>query len=318
MWVKSFGSCLCACLALLTPTAVNSQPYPNKPIRILTAEAGGGLDVVARLIAQSTSASLGQTVIVDNRGSTPSIELAARAPSDGYTLLVIGTTFWIGPLLQETRYDPVRDFAPVSMLTRSPSVLVVHPSLPVNSVRELIAFAKATPGVLNYASTGTGGSIHLATELFKSMAGVDILRISYKGNGQALNALIGGEVQVMFPTAGSVAPHVKSGRLKALAVTGNQTSALAPDLPTVASSGLPGYEALSILGLFAPAKTPATIINRLNSEVVAVLNRAAVKEKLFSAGVESVGSTPEQLAATMKSEVARMGKVIKQAHIRAD
>ena len=315
MHIISFAS---ATLMVLGAGSGFCQPYPAKPIRVLTAEAGGALDIVARLIAQGISSSLGQNVIVDNRGSTVSIELATMAPHDGHTLLVIGTTFWIGPLLQKTSYDPVRDFSPVSMLTRSPSVLVVHPSLPANSVRELIVWAKAKPGLLNYASTGTGGSIHLATELFKSMAGVDVVRIPYKGNGPALNALIGGEVQVMFPTAGSVAPHVRSGRLRALAVTGSQPSALAPDLPTVAASGLPGYEAVSILAMFAPANTRAVIVARLHTEIATLLNRTQVKERFFGAGVESVGGSPEQLAATMHSEVVRMGKVIRQAGIRSD
>ena len=191
-------------------------------------------------------------------------------------------------------------------------------SLPVTSVEELIAFAKARPGKLSYASSGVGGTPHLAAELFKTMAGVNIVHVPYKGQAPALNDLIGGQVQLMFPNAASVAPHVKSGRLKALAVTGAHPSALYPDLPTVAAAGLPGFESVVMLGMFAPPKTPATLINRLNQETVRVLARTDVKEKLVNVGVEAVGSSPEQFAATIRSEMARLGKVINDAGIRAD
>jgi tripartite-type tricarboxylate transporter receptor subunit TctC len=240
----------------------------------------------------------------------------SKAPPDGYTLLIDAASFWIGPLLQETPYDPVKDFAPVTLTDSAPNVLVVNPSLPVKSVKELIALAKARPGELNYGSSSTGSTPHLAAELFNMMAGVKIVRVPFKGSGPAVISLLGGQVQLMFATAGSVAPHVKSGRLRALAVASLQPSALAPGLPTIAASGVPGYEAVAFEGMFAPAKTPVAIIDRLNQEIVRVLNRAEVKERFFNAGVETVGSTPEEFAAAIKSNVAKWGKLIKDAGIR--
>jgi tripartite-type tricarboxylate transporter receptor subunit TctC len=294
--------------------------YPNKPIRIVTAEVAGGADFVARLIAQGVSGSLGQQVIVENRGGSAIIpaQAVAKAPPDGYTLLVYGNNFWLLPFIQNVPYDPVRDFSPLTLAARSPNMLVVHPSLPVKSVRELIALAKAKPGELNYASAATGGSSHLAAELFKALAGVNIVRVPYKGTVPGITDLIAGQVQLMFGTTGTLAPHVQSGRLRALAVTSVQETALAPGLPTVAAAGLPGYEAESAYGLFAPAGTPAPILRRLHAETVRVLSRPEVKERLFNTGVEVVGNTPEAFAASIKSDMARMGKVIKDAGIRAD
>ncbi|MBI3068912.1 MAG: tripartite tricarboxylate transporter substrate binding protein, partial [Betaproteobacteria bacterium] len=251
-------------------------------------------------------------------GGVIGAEMAAKSPPDGYTLLVAAGSFWIGPLLRDTPYDPVRDFSPISMVSRAPNVVAVHPSLPVKSVKELIALAKARPGVLNYSSGATGSSSHLSGELFKALAGVNIVRIPYKGTAPALNDLIAGQVHLMFPTASAVAPHLKSGRLRALGVTSAEPSVLFPGLPAVAAMGLSGYEAVSMTGIFAPAGTPATIINRLNREVVRVLNMADVKEKLFRLGVEPVGSSPEELAAKIKYEMTRLGKVIRDAGVRAD
>ncbi|MBI3939178.1 MAG: tripartite tricarboxylate transporter substrate binding protein [Betaproteobacteria bacterium] len=313
VWIFSVG------MMVLAAGVVSGQAYPNKPIRIVAPEAGGGGDFAARLIALGLSGSLGQQVIVENRGGASGIiagRTVAKAPPDGYTLLFYGSIFWIGALLQDVPYDPVADFSPITLATSSPNILVVHPSLPVNSVKELIALAKARPGELNYAST-TGSTPHLAAELFKAMAGVNIVRIPYKGAGPALNDLIGGQVQLMFPVAAAVTPHVKSGRLRALAVTSVEPSELVRGLPTVAAT-VPGYESVQMTAMFAPAKTPATIINRLNQEIVQVLNRADVKEKFFNAGAKVVGGSPEQLMATMKSEMARLGKVIKDAGIRAE
>jgi tripartite-type tricarboxylate transporter receptor subunit TctC len=215
-------------------------------------------------------------------------------------------------------YDPVKDFSPITLVAVSPTVLVVHPALPVQSVKELIALAKTKPGELNYAMGSAGSANHLAAELFKSMAGVDMLGIGYRGNGPAVNALIGGQVQLMFATASSVVPLVKSGRLKALAVASARQSALVPDLPTIAASGLPGYESISTTGFFAPAKTPAAIINRINHDSVRYLQTAEAKERFLAVGAETVGSSPEELGVKVKSEMARMGKVIKDAGIRAE
>ena len=307
-------------MMILGAAVAFGQNYPNKPVRLVTAEAGGGADLVARLIAQGLSGPLGQQVVVDNRGAAGgaiAAEIVAKALPDGYTLLHYGSNIWLLPFLRNNLlYDPVRDFAPITLAVRAPNMIVVHPSLPVKSVTELIALAKARPGTLSYASGGTGSTPHLAAELFKAMANVDIVRIPYKGGGAALNDLLGGQVPLMFPVAAAALPHVKSGRLRALAVTSAQPTELAPGLPTVAASGLPGYESVSIQGLFAPAGTPATLINRLNQEIVRALNGENLKDKFFSAGIETIGSSPQVFAATVKSEMARLGKVIKDAGIR--
>ena len=303
---------------VLSAGVVYAQNYPNTFIRIVTTQAGSGNDFTARVIAPAISGGLGQQVIVDNRGAIAG-EVVAKAQPDGYTLLCWGSPLWLAPFLREkVAYDPVKDFAPISLLVTTPNILVVHPSLSVKSVKELIALAKARPGDLNYASPGAGGSVHLAAELFKSMAGVNIVQIGYRGTGQAFTSLISGEVQLMFPNAASVTPHVKSGRLRALAVTSAVPSALAPGLPTVTASGVPGYESLARFGMFAPAKTPEAVVRRLNQEIVRALNMADVKQKLFNSGAEVVGSSPEEFGTTIKSEMARLGKVIKDAGIRAE
>ncbi len=315
VWMFSVG------MMILGADVLTGQDYPSKPVRIVASEAGGAGDFAARLIAQGLTYSLGQQVIIENRGGSGVIpaEVVAKSAPDGYTLLFFASSLWLLPFIQDNvPYDPVRDFSPITLAIRSPNLIVVHPSLPVKSVKELIALAKAKPGELNYASGLTGSSSHLAAELFSSMAGVNIVRIPYKGIGPALTALIGGQVQLSFANASAVTPHIKSGKLRALAVTSPQPSVLFPGLPTVAASGLPGYESASIFGMFAPAKTPATLINRLNQETVRVLNRADMKERFFNVGVETVGSSPEDFAATMKSEMTRMGKVIKHAGIRAE
>lgn len=303
-------------MLVLCATVASGQNYPNKPVRIVTSGVGGGADVVARLLAPGLSGGLGQQVIVDNRGSgvIPG-EIVSKAPPDGYTLLLYNNTLWVGPLIQNTPYDAVRDFAPITLTSRAPNILVVHSALPVKSVRQLIALAKARPGELNYASGSTGASNHIAAELFKAMAGVDIVRIPYKSGALESADLISGQVQLMFASA-SMTPHVRSGRLRALAVTSAEPSALFPGLPTIAASGLPGYESGSIYALFAPAGTPAAFIQRLSQESVRVLHTSGSRERYFKAGMETVGSSPEGLAATIKSDIAKLGKVIKDAGIR--
>jgi len=298
--------------------AASAQAYPTKPIRIVTAPAGAGNDFMARVIAQGVSGSLGQQMVVDNRPAGVIGELVAKAPADGYTLLAVGSVLWLTPFLQDSvGYDPVKDFSPISVTARSVNILVVHPSVAASTVKELIALARSKPGQLNYATGATGASNHLAGELFKSMAGVDLVRIPYKGSGPAVNDLLGGQVHVMFPTTAAALPHVKAGRLRALAVTSLQPSALAPGLPAVAESGLPGYESVVMYALFAPAKTPAPIVNRLHTELVQFFKSTAATERLFNAGVEGVGSSPRELAAAMESEMSRMGKLIKDARLRA-
>ena len=300
--------------------SVCAQGYPHKPIRIITTEVGGGSDIAARLIAQGMTGPLGQPVIVENRGggATISGEIVAKASPDGYTLFVAAGTLWIGPLLRKTPYDPVKDFAPITLVVSTPNLLIGHPSL-ANSVKELIALAKAKPGQLNYGSGATGASSHLAAELFKSMAGVNIVRIPYKGSGLAVNAVIANEVQMMFPNASIAIPHVKSGRLKALGVTSAEPSAVLPGVPTISASGLPGYESVLHTGLFAPAKTPAAIITRLNRDIVRYLGTPEAKELfLRTGGSEVVANKPEQFAAKIKSEMVRLGKLIKDVGIRAE
>ena len=310
---------LLAGVMVVSAGTASGQDYPNKPVRIVTPPAGAGNDFVARVIAQGMSASLGQQMVVDNRPAGVVGEIVAKAPPDGYTLLAIGSVLWLTPFLQDNvGYDTVKDFAPISVTGTSVNILVVHPSIGINSVKELIALAKSKPGQLNFATGGTGSSNHLAAELFKSMAGIDLVRIPYKGSGPAMNDLVSGQVQIMFPTTAAGLPHVKSGRLKALGVTSLKPSALAPGLPTVAESGVPGYESIVMYALFAPAKTPAPVIKRLNADLVKYLKSPAGTERLFNAGIESVGSTPNELAIAMKSEMIRMGKLIKDARIRAN
>ena len=300
---------------------VSGQNFPGKPIRLVAPEAGGGADLVARLIAQGISGPLGQQVVVENRGGSVAVpaEVVAKAPPDGHVLLLFGSTIWLMPFLQDNLpYDPVKDFSPITLATTSPNILVVHPSVAAKNVKELIALAKAKPGTINYASGITGSITHLSGELFIAIADVKIVRIPYKGVGTALTALMGNQVQLMFASSAGTMSHVNAGRLRALAVTSAQPSALFPGLPTIASAGLPGYEAATIYGMFAPAATPAPIISRLNQESTRVLSSADVKEKLFNTGIESVASTPEQFTATLKSEMARMGKVIRDAGIRVE
>jgi tripartite-type tricarboxylate transporter receptor subunit TctC len=299
--------------------SVTAQEYPNRPIRIIASGPGGSNDFAARMVAQGLSASIGRQVIVENRpsGVIPG-QTVSQAQADGYTLLISGDSLWILPLLQDVPFDAIKDFSPITLIDSSPNLVVIHPSVKASSVKELIALAKARPGLLNYGSATSGGQPHIAGELFKSMAGVNILRVAYKGMGPALNDLMGGQIEIMFPNFDLGAPHVHSGRLRALAITSARPSILAADLPTVSEAGLPGYEVVSRHAMMAPAKTPPAIINRLNNEVVAFLNTPAVKERFLKSGVEIVAGAPEQLSATIKSEVTRVGKVIKDAGIRAD
>ena len=302
-------------MMVLSAGVVSAQEYPNKPIRILAGTGGVG-NFVSRLISPVLTDTFGQQVIVDNRAGVLG-EIASRAPADGYTLLIDSGTFWLGPSLQKMSYDPVRDFSPITLATTSPNILVVHPSVAANSVRELIALAKAKPGVLNFGSGGAGGTPHLSGELFKSMAGINIVHVPYKSVGPAVIDLIGGQIQLIIGSAPSVAPHVKSGKLRALAVTSLQPSPQFPGLPTVATT-LPGYESGTLQGMFAPAKTPAAIVNRLHREIVRALNIADIKEKLFIGGAEVVGNSPEEFSVQVKSEIARWGKVIKDIGLRLE
>ncbi len=306
-----------AYMTVAAAAAASDQSLQGRPIRVITSEAGGGGDFVARVVAHELTRNLGQQVVVDNRGILAG-EIVAKAAPDGHTLLLYGSNIWISPLLRKTAWDPLKDFSAITLVNTAPNILVVNPALSVNSVRELIALAKARPGALNYASSGIGSSTHLAGELFRALAGVDIVRINYKGVGAALTDLIAGQVQLIFGSAAAVAPHIKSGKLKALAVTTAQPSAVAPGLPTIAGAGVPGYESGVNVGMFAPAHTPAALVRRLNQETLRVLRTAEVKDKFLSAGVEAAGTTPEHFGTLVKTEMARLGKVVRDAGIRVE
>ena len=299
------------------PGPASAQDYPSRPIRFVTAAVGGGIDFTARLLAAGLTERLNQQVVVDNRGGTNVAPMTvAKSAPDGYTLLVHNNTVWIAPLLDNVPYDHTQELWPITMTARSPNILVVHPSLGVSSVKELIALAKSSPGKIDYASGPVGASNHIAAEVFKAMAGVDLTRIGYRGGGPALNDVLTGQVKVMFATTGSVTSHIQSGRIRALAVTSLEPSPLAPGLPSGAASGVPGYSSEAIYGFWAPSKTPATIMARLNQETLRVLNQPEVKERFLKSGVEVVGSTPQQFAAAIKSEHARLAKVFASIGIR--
>jgi tripartite-type tricarboxylate transporter receptor subunit TctC len=291
--------------------------FPTKPVRILATEAGGSSDVYARTIAQALTSRWGKQVIVDNRASVVAIETLIRAQPDGYSLLCYASSLWLGPLMQRGTYDPIRDVTPITIALSAPNVLAVNPAVPAKSVKELIALAKAKPGALNYGAGGLGSGGHLAAELLNSMAGINIVRISYKGAGPATNAVVTGDVQMIFATIGSVGPHVKSGRLRALAVGSAKPSPLVPDLPTVASV-IPGFESTLIQGMFAPAKLSPAMVRKLHQDIVGVLAHQDVQEKLLAMGTEVVGSTPEALAQAMKADIARFGKILKEGGIKQE
>jgi tripartite-type tricarboxylate transporter receptor subunit TctC len=307
---------VCVVVAGLTGLGVggaSSQEYPNKAIRIITSPAGGGNDFVARLVARALSGSLGQQAVVDNRPTVLIADIAAKAPPDGYTVLITGSAHWIGPLLEKTTYDAMRDFAAITLLDRAPSSLVVHPSMPVKSVRQLIALAKSRPGELNCAVGGAGSSNFIGAILFNYMAGVNIVRIPYKGTGPAMTSVMSGETQAMFASAGGAAPHVKAGRLRALAISSEKPSELAPGLPTIAASGVPGYVSETLHAFYAPARTPPAIVSRLNQEAARYLRSPEAKDLFLKAGIEPAPGTPDELTAIMQSEIARIGKVLKAA-----
>jgi tripartite-type tricarboxylate transporter receptor subunit TctC len=307
--------------SLLAATAsgiARAQEYPLKPIRILTSTPGGSLDLTARVLSPKLAEGLGQQLVVDNRGGLISMELVAKAPPDGYTLCLASSALWLTQFLRDDVGWDVASFAPITLLVSSPNIVAVHPSLPVKSVKELIVLAKSKPGQLNYSSGQSGASSHLAGELFNAMAGVTIVRVPFKGQGPAMLSLVTGESQLSFANAASAMPFVKTGKIRGLAVTTAQPSALAPGLPTVAGSGVPGYESKAMLGMFAPARTPPAIVEQLNTHIVRALTRTDVSRRMFDAGAEVIALGPAQLAAAMKAEIATTGKLIRQVGIRAD
>jgi tripartite-type tricarboxylate transporter receptor subunit TctC len=294
-----------------TTSTRSGQDYPVRAIRIVTSPAGGGNDFPARLIARALTVSLGQQVVVDNRATILIADIVRQAPPDGYTLLVTGSAHWIGPLLDKVTYDPIKDFAPITLIDRAPGVLVVHPSMPLKSVKQFIALAKAKPGEMNFAVGGPGTSGHLGAILFNHMASVKIVNVPYKGTAPALLAVMTGEVHAMFGSAGSVAPHMAAGRLRALAVGSAQPSLLAPGIPTVSQAGLPGFLNEALHALFAPAGTPPTVVALLNREVGNYLRSPEAQSIFLKAGIEPSPGTPEEFTAVMKSEVERIGAVLK-------
>ena len=317
------GTAAAGALGLCAGGRVAAQAgYPERPIRIVVPVApGGGTDFVARLLAEKLAPALGQPVLVDNRpggSGNVGVRQVVEAPPDGYTLVMPITSLPISPSLQKLPFNPVKDLAPITLAGTLPLVLVVHPSLPATTVREVIALAKARPRTLNFANSGVGTTAHLAGELFNRMAGVEMVSVNYKGGGPAVTDLLGGHVQLYFSTIPSVIQHVKSGKLRAIAVTGRQRSSEMPEVPTVIESGLRDFEVTSWFGLFAPAGTPRAVIERLNRESVAALAQADVRQKMAGHGVDAASSTPEALGQLLSSEIERWGKVIREAGIKAE
>ncbi len=309
--------------AVVAPTRAQA-PYPAKAIRyVVPFPAGGPLDIVARAVGQELNRAWGQPVIIDNRpgaGGNIGADVVAKAPADGYTILMGAvSTHAINPTLySKIPYDPIKDFAPITLITSVPNVLVVHPSIPAKTVRELIAIAKARPGQLNFASGSTGSAGHLAGELFNTMAGVKMVHIPYKGAGPAVVDLLAGHVSLMFDNLASALPNIKAGRVRAIAVTTARRSPFVPDLPTISESGLPGFDIGTWFGVFAPAGTPREVVTKLNAEIVRILNTPGMKDRLANLGAEPMGNTPEQFAAFIKTEIPKYAKVIKASGARVD
>ncbi len=313
---------LFAALAFASAHSAVAQNYPARPLRIIVPQsAGGSTDLVARPLARKLADALGQSVVVDNRpgaGSVIGTDLVAKAAPDGYTLLAVAASVTMSPSLYKLPFDPVRDLAAISQLTSLPNILVAHPSLPVNSVAEFIAYAKARPGQLNFGSSGIATGTHLSMELLMYMTGIRLTHVPYKGGSLNVNALIAGETQVNFSTISTALPHVKTGRLRALAVSTAKRSAAAPDVPTLAESGVRDYDYSSWIGLLAPARTPAAVISRLNAEAVKAIHSPDMKSILAVEASEAVGTTPAEFDSIMKIEVARWMKVVKAAGIKGE
>ncbi|MDB5812625.1 MAG: hypothetical protein JWN94_4747 [Betaproteobacteria bacterium] len=312
----------CAVFAAAAP-AVLAQAFPAKPVRLIAASSpGSGVDIVARIVAQKLGEQLNQQVVVDNRagaGGNLGAELAAKAPPDGYTLFMGTPAHAINTgLYRKLNYDLVRDFAPVSQVTSGQYVVVVHPSLPAKSIKELIALARAKPGALNYGSAGSGNATHLAGELFASATNTKLVHVPYKGSGPALVDLVGGQVQLMFSNLTAALPQIKTSRIRALAVTGQTRAAAAPELPTLIEAGVPGYVVTSWYGVLAPAATPRDLIARLNSDLARTMSAPDIRDRLAGEGAEPSTGTPEQFAAFIRAEITQWTKVIKNAGIVAE
>ena len=328
MTSDSIKRCACAaallsvCLAVVAQSDAAEQKYPSRPVRLLVGyPPGGPADVTARLIAPQLSDALGQQIVVDNRGGaggTVAATLLARSEPDGYTVSIVANgEIAISPNLRKVPYDPLRDFAPVSRIGSNQLVLVVHPSVQAKSVAELVGLAKGKPGSVNFASAGTGSTAHLAGELFKSLANIDIVHVPYKGAGPAMAELIGGQVHMLITGYPGALPHIKSGKLRALGVTGAKRLAAAPDLPTIGET-VRGYDVTSSYGLLLPAGAPRVIIARLHSETAAIVKKPDVQEKLVALGFEPEGNSPAEFAAQIRSELAKWAKVVKIAKVTVE
>jgi tripartite-type tricarboxylate transporter receptor subunit TctC len=310
-------------MGLLAGSAgVVAQNYPVKPIRFLVGFPPGGTnDIVARIVAPKLSEYLGQQVLVENRGGANTAiasELMARAAPDGYTIMLNGPGHATNPSLIKLNFDSIKDFAFITLLAESQNLLVVHPSLPVKNVKELIALSRKRPGDINYGSSGSGTTVHLSAELFQYMTGVKWVHVPYRGGGPGVVAMIAGEVSLYFGNVPTVIRHARAGKLRALAVTGAKRLSADPDIPTIAESGVPGYEVTNFFGMSAPAKTPRSILERLHAETVRALKSPDVREKLLGLGADPVGNTQEQYATFIQNEIAKWAKVIKAAGIKAD
>jgi len=314
---------LCAALGMLAPSqAAAADDYPTRPIRLLVGfTAGGGTDTYARIVAPKLSERLGQQVVVDNRpgaGGIIATGMVAKAPPDGYTLIFISPSHSINASLQKSLpFDPIADFEPVTTVAAGTVVLVVHPSLPVTSVKELIALAKTRPGAISYGTGGLGSSSQMNCEQFKSMAGINITHVPYKGTAAAIPDLISGEVHMAIDTVAALLPHVRSGRLKALGIGDRVRSELLPDIPTIAEAGVPGYEMYGGTGILAPANTPRDITQKLSREINAILKMPEIRQRFVALAVRPTGSTPEEFRALIKADIARYAKIIKTAGIQA-
>jgi len=313
-----------AAVSLLGASAATADNYPSKPIRIVAPSTPGDApDVIARLVAERLSSAVGQQVFVENHpgaGGVVGSDIVAKAAPDGYTLIIgnAGSHGINASVYSKLPYDIQRDFAPVSQIAIAPNIMVVNPELPVKNVKEFIAYAKARPGALNYASGGNGSSAHMSMELFKSMAGIDLLHVPYKGSSPALTDVITGQVSAMIVNMPPAVPFVKAGKLRALAVTTRSRSPLLPEVPTVAESGLPGYETVAWFGILAPAATPKDIINRLSEEIAKIARSPAMRERLTSLGAEAVGGTPEEFAAVIARDIAKWTPLAKSVGIKVD
>jgi tripartite-type tricarboxylate transporter receptor subunit TctC len=302
------------------PVVAGAQAYPAKPVRIIVPfAAGGGADYISRLMGQRLTEPLGQQIVIENRpgaGGTVGTELGVKSPPDGYTLTMISSSYPVLPSLYKLSFDPINDIAPIILVAKTPFIVTVHPSLPVKTVRELIAFAKARPGEINFASAGTGSGVHLATELFMYQAGIKMNHVPYKGTGPALTDTMAGQITLIFGSVAATLPHVKSGRLRGLAVTSAQRNAAEPSIPTVAESGLPNYEVLDWSSLIAPKGTPRPVVDRINSEVRKVLVQIDFETRLQQDGLAAGGGTPEQLLEMIRREMEQWRKVIAAAGIK--